>query len=353
MKIELTTTSKLDTFDLSKVAFGSDFTDHMLVCDFKDGEWNEPAIIPYQPLMLSPSSQVLHYGQSVFEGMKAYRNQQDNIFLFRPHKNFERINKSAERIAMPTIPKEIFMDGLFQLLDIERNWIPTQAGMSLYIRPVLFATEEILVARQSTQYKFMILLSVAGAYYDQPLRVLIADKYSRSADGGVGFAKTAGNYAASFYPTILAREKGFDQVIWTDPTHTKVEEAGTMNLFFRINDTLLTAPASEKILDGVTRDSIIQLAKYKGIEVEVREVLVDEIYQAHKNNSLKEAFGCGTAAVISEIKTIGFPNETLDIPSIEENLSFSKMLKKELIAIQTHTSKDPFGWCVKVEKQLN
>ena len=353
MKIELTKKSKLDKLDLTKVGFGSDFTDHMLSCDFKDGKWDEPSIIPYQPLLLSPSSQVLHYGQSVFEGMKAYKNETDEIFLFRPNKNFERINKSAERIAMPTIPKEIFMDGLYQLLDIERKWIPSIDGMSLYIRPVLFATEEILVARPSLQFKFLIICSVAGAYYEKPLRVLIADKYSRSADGGVGFAKTAGNYAAAFYPTNLAKEKGFDQVIWTDSSHKKVEEAGTMNLFFRINDTLITAPASEKILDGVTRDSIIQLAKHKGITVEVRDIFVDEIYEAHKNNTLKEAFGCGTAAVISEIKTIGYPKEVLDISTIDETSSYAKSLKKELIAIQSQNGNDPFGWRVKVEKQLS
>ncbi len=351
MKIELIKESKLDSLDLKKVAFGSDFTDHMFSCDYKDGKWGEPSIIPYQPILLSPSSQALHYGQSVFEGMKAYKNKEDHIFLFRPDKNFERINKSAERIAMPAVPKELFIDGLFELLNLERKWIPSEAGMSLYIRHVYFATEEILVARASLEFKFLIILSVAGAYYESPLRVMVADKFSRSADGGVGSAKTAGNYAAAFYPTLLAKEKGFDQIIWTDSSHTKVEEAGTMNLFFRINDTLITAPASEKILDGVTRDSIIELAKHKKISVEVRDVLVEEIYQAHKNNTLKEAFGCGTAAVISEIKTIGYPQkETLDINPIQEDVSFAKMLKKELIAIQTNTGQDVFGWCVKVEK---
>ncbi|MFA9289693.1 MAG: branched-chain amino acid aminotransferase [Solirubrobacteraceae bacterium] len=353
MNIQLISESKLGSIDLNKVGFGSDFTDHMFFCDYENGTWKEPSITPYQPIQMSPASHVLHYGQSVFEGMKAYKNQEDEIFLFRPDKNFDRINKSAVRIAMPTIPEEIFFNGLYQLLDIERNWIPSKKGMSLYIRPVLFANEEILVARASQKYKFMIILSVAGSYYENPLRVIIADKYSRSAGGGVGFAKTAGNYAASFYPTNLAKENGFDQIIWTDPTHTKVEEAGTMNLFFRINNTLVTPPSSEKILDGVTRDSIIHLAKHKGIDLEVRDVYVQEIITAFKNNELKEVFGCGTAAVISEIKTIGFPDgQEIEIPVISEELSYAKTLKSELIAIQTNQAADPFGWRVKVEKTL-
>src|SRR5690606_15073612 len=226
---------------------------------------------------------VAHYGQGIFEGMKAYKSSEGEVFLFRPEKNFERMNKSAERLDIPHITQDIFIDGLKALVDLDRLWVTDTYGMSLYLRPVMFATEEAITARSSNEYLFVILTAVAPNYYNKPLSVKIADRYSRAANGGVGFAKAAGNYAGSFYPTHLAREEGYDQVVWTDDaTHTFIEEAGTMNVMVRIGDKLITAPTSERILDGVTRDSMLQLAEKLGIEVEVRKVTVQEVYDAHK-----------------------------------------------------------------------
>lgn len=334
-------------------SFGTAFADHMLVAHYKDGKWSEPVIKPYGKIEFTPAISVAHYGQGIFEGMKAYKSEKGEVFLFRPEKNFERINKSAERLNMPTIPEEIFMDGLKQLIDIDRQWVPSTYGMSLYIRPVFFATEEAITARSSNEYMFVILTAVAPNYYNKPLSVKVADKYSRAANGGVGFAKAAGNYAGSFYPTRLAREEGYDQIIWTDDaTHTYIEEAGTMNVFVRIGDKLLTAPTSERILNGVTRDSMIELAKSLGIEVEVRKITVEEMYQAHKSGELKEVFGVGTAVVVNNYVSIGYKNERLDLEDLPEDKCFGKKLKKHLVDIQMGIAEDPFGWRVKVEENL-
>lgn len=333
--------------------FGTAFADHMLLCWYKDGKWGEPIIKPYGKLDFTPAISVGHYGQGIFEGMKAYKGENGDVFLFRPEKNFERINKSAVRLDMPEIPEEIFMEGLKALVDIDRQWVPAKHGMSLYLRPVMFATEEAITARSSQEYLFAILTAVAPNYYNKPLSVKIADRYSRAANGGVGFAKAAGNYAGSFYPTHLAREEGYDQVVWTDDaTHTFIEEAGTMNVMVRIGDKLLTAPTSERILDGVTRDSMIQLAQKLGMEVEVRKITVQEVYDAHKKGELKEVFGVGTAVVVNNYVAVGYGDERLELADLPENESFGKTLKKELVNIQMGVSEDPFGWRVKVEEKL-
>lgn len=353
MHIEKVKNSRLTPESLEITTFGNTFADHMLICEFKNNQWGEPKIIPFQNLSFSPAMQAIHYGQACFEGMKAYKDENDDVFMFRPEKNFNRINKSAVRLNMPEIPEEVFMDGLKNLLDLDRDWVPQKYGMSLYIRPFIFATEPMITARSSEEFIFCIITAVAPDYYAKPLRVKIADKFSRSANGGVGYAKAAGNYAASFYPTRLAREEGFDQVIWTNAaTHEYIEEAGTMNVFVRINDKLITAPISERILNGVTRSSIIELANLKGWEVEERPIKVSEMKEAHKDGSLKEVFGCGTAVVLNTFAAIGYTDEVLDLPEMSMEESWGKQLKKHLMDIQNNRVEDPFEWRVKVEKKL-
>jgi len=266
IKITKTKNSKLQTTDFENLGFGKVFSDHMLICDYKKGSWGEPEIVPFQPMSLMPSAKIFHYGQSIFEGMKAYKDNASNTWLFRPVENYIRLNKSAKRLAIPEIPKNIFFDGLKELLKIDNDWIPNLDGCSLYIRPIVFATGEGFHASPADSYRFLIATAPSGPYFSGQVKVLIEEKYSRSANGGVGFAKAGGNYAGQFYPTQLAIEKGYNQVIWTDDnTHEYIEEAGAMNIFVRINDTLITGPTSDRILDGVTRKSIIDIANKEGI----------------------------------------------------------------------------------------
>ena len=347
-KIEIikAATSKINEVDFENLSFGSVFTDHLFECDFKNGEWQKPVIKPYAPFLVDPSTRVFHYGQAIFEGMKAYKDDKDAIWLFRPDENYKRFNKSAERMAMPEVPEEVFMNGLNQLLQLDEAWIKRGEGNSMYIRPFMIATGTGVIANPSNEYKFMIILSPVKSYYSGDVKVLIAEHYSRAANGGIGAAKAAGNYAAQFYPTNLANKEGFQQVIWTDDaTHTKLEEAGTMNVFFRINDTLFTAPTSERILDGVTRKTLIELAKSEGINVEVRSVLVSELVEAAKNGSLKEIFGAGTAAVVSPISGFSYQDVSYDLPKLEN--TYASQLKEKLTNIQNKLAEDTFGWTVK------
>lgn len=341
-------TSKIDQVDFENLVFGKIFTDHMFECDYVNGEWRNPEIKPYGPLSIYPSAKVFHYGQAVFEGMKAYKDEDGRVFMFRPEENAKRINISSKRLAIPEFPEEVFLDALEQLIKLDREWIKPGIGNSLYIRPFVIATENGVSASSSTEYKFMILLSPAQAYYTGDVKVVIAQSYSRSADGGVGFAKAAGNYGAQFYPTNLARAKGFQQVIWTDSNeHKYLEEAGTMNVFFRINDTLITAPTSDRILDGVTRKSVIALAERAGIKMEVRKISIDELLNASKDGSLKEIFGAGTAAVISPVSGFSYNEQVFNL-SPQEN-SFASRFKNELMGIQHNTLEDPFGWRYEVK----
>ncbi|KAA1245630.1 branched-chain amino acid aminotransferase [Aquimarina sp. RZ0] len=347
--IEITkvSTSKIGEVDFKNLNFGKIFTDHMFVCDYVNGEWQTPKIVPYGPLTLDPSARVFHYGQAVFEGMKAYKDDQGNTFLFRPDENFRRINKSAERLAMPEFPESYFFEGLHTLLKLDDEWTKSGFGNSLYIRPFVIATQPSVSASEADEYRFMIICSPAQSYYSGDVNVLVAEKFSRSASGGFGYAKAAGNYAGQFYPTKLAKEKGYQQIIWTDAeTHEYMEEAGTMNVFFRVNDTLLTAPTSDRILDGITRKSLIALAEKQGINVDVRPVKVDEIVEAAKNGSLKEIFGAGTAAVVSPIKSFGYKGKNYEIEK-QEN-SYASHFKNALMNIQYNKAEDPFGWRVKV-----
>ncbi len=339
--------SKINEVDFDNIAFGNVFTDHMLVCDYKEGKWGKPIIKPYEPFMIDPSAKVFHYGQAIFEGMKAYRDENDGIWLFRPDQNLDRFNKSAVRMAMPEITEDIFIDGLKTIVELEKEWVKKGPGNTLYIRPFMIAIGSGVIAQPSTQYRFMIILSPARSYYSGEVKVIIAEHYSRAANGGIGAAKAAGNYSSQFYPQKLAQEKGFQQIIWTDDaTHTKLEEAGTMNVFFRINDTICTAPVSERILDGVTRKSLIALAKREGIKVEERSVFVDELVQGAKDGSLKEIFGAGTAAVVSPIVGFQYKENYYELPKQENSIALQ--LKEMLTKIQYKQAEDTFGWTVKI-----
>ena len=345
--IEKTKTSKIKAVDFDNLKFGSVYSDHMLVCDYKDGEWKSPKIIPYQPLTLDPAAKIFHYGQSIFEGMKAYKDEDGEAWLFRPLENFKRLNISAKRLCIPEIPEAYFMEGLNTLIELEKDWIPTTAGSSLYIRPFILASGLGFHASPADEYKFLICCAPSGAYFSGKVKVLIEEKYSRSANGGVGFAKAGGNYAGQFYPTQLAIEKGYQQVIWTDDnTHEYIEEAGAMNIFMRINDTLVTGPTSDRILDGITRKSIIEIAKSENIKTEVRKITVTEIVKAAKAGTLKEMFGAGTAAVISPIAAFGFKGKDYELPEL--NNSYAQLLKKQITDIQYNRAEDPYGWRYKV-----
>lgn len=347
INITKTTHSKINDVDFNNLSFGSIFSDHMLVCDYKNGKWETPEVIPYQPITLDPSSKIFHYGQSIFEGMKAYKDSDNNTWLFRPLDNWKRLNISAKRLAIPEIPEEYFMEGLKTLLKVDEAWIPRNEGSSLYIRPFVFATGQGFHASPANAYKLIIATAPSGAYFSGKVKVLIEEKYSRSANGGVGYAKAGGNYAGQFYPTQLAIDKGYNQVIWTDDnTHEYIEEAGAMNIFIRINDTLITGPTSDRILDGITRKSIIEIAKDEGINVEVRKITVKEVIEASNNGSLKEMFGAGTAAVISPIAGYGYKGNDYDLPELED--TFAARLKKRITDIQTNKAEDKFGWRVKV-----
>ena len=347
MKIKKVDSSRINSVDFENLNFGAVFSDHMFTCDYVDGKWINPEIIPYQPISVSPASRVFHYGQACFEGMKAFKDDNNDVWLFRPHENYNRIIKSSVRLAMPKFPEELFFEGLNTLLKMDAHWIKTGIGNSLYIRPFIFASEGTINATEACEYKFMIICAPASSYYSGDIKVKIEKSFSRAAKGGVGYAKAAGNYAAQFYPTRLAIDEGYKQIIWTDSsTHQYIEEAGTMNLFFRIGDKLLTAPTSDSILDGITRKSLIQIAKDKGIDVEVRPIKVDELIGAANSGTLIEIFGSGTAVVVLPITGFGFENKKFDLPKVEN--SWASMLKNELNGIQYNLIDDPYNWTVKI-----
>jgi branched-chain amino acid aminotransferase len=296
---------------------------------------------------MAPGAQVLHYGQSVFEGMKAFKNNADEILLFRKDENFKRLNISAERLSIPAIDAATFMNGLDELLALDHAWCKKDEGYSLYIRPFIFASGECVKASASDEYTFIIITSPTTKYYDGEMNVVVEEHYTRAPKGGVGYAKAAGNYAASFYPTKQANAKGFQQLIWTDAKeHKYIEESGTMNIWFRIGDTLITPPLSDSILGGIIRDSIITLANDNGIKVEERKVLVSEVVDAIKNGTLKEAFGTGTAVTVKPINTITFREDRMVIEAQDD--SFAIKLKQQLQAIQKGRAVDTHAWTSKV-----
>jgi branched-chain amino acid aminotransferase len=330
MNINEIQNSKINNIDFDNLNFGQTFTDHMLVCHYREGNWQTPEISPYKPLTLDPSASVLHYGQAIFEGMKAFKDNNGQIWLFRPEENFKRFNLSAKRLQIPEFPESYFFEGLNKLLYLDKEWIKPGKENSLYIRPFVFASQASVQASAANEYIFMIICAPVKSYYTGgEINVLIAEQYSRAANGGVGFAKAAGNYAAQFYPTSQALKKGFQQIIWTDAdTHQYLEESGTMNIFFQINNTLITAPTNDRILDGVTRKSIIDLAKRKGIKVEERPIKVEEIKLAHQEGTLREVFGTGTAVIVLPINSFSHQNKTYKLPS---KTPLAESLKKSLM----------------------
>jgi branched-chain amino acid aminotransferase len=346
--IQKTTNSRLPQIDVNTAPFGKVFSDHMFEMDYADGAWSNPVIRPFKNLTMSPGSMVLHYGQAIFEGMKAYNYKNGEIVLFRPMDNIHRMNISAERMAMPPIPENVFYEGLMKLIELDRGWVPTARDSALYIRPVMFATDDFVGVKESSKYKFIIFTSPANAYYSAPIKVKIEMYYSRACKGGTGFAKAAGNYAASLYPARLAKEAGYDQLIWTDAeTHTLIEEAGTMNVMFVINGELITPPSSETILDSITRKSVITLAEQMNIPVKERVITVKEVVEALENGTLTEAFGAGTAATVAPIKTIAYKGKDYDLPDTK-HWKIALRLLNRLTDIRLGEYPDENNWIVKL-----
>jgi branched-chain amino acid aminotransferase len=341
--------SRISELDYNNIEFGKIFSDHMLVADYKDGEWQQPEILPYGNMSLSPATSAIHYGQSIFEGMKAYKDANGDILLFRPLDNLKRLNISADRMCMPNIKEDIFMQGLEQLLRMDAAWVPPTEGCALYIRPFMFATDDFIGVRPSSNYRFTIFTCPVGAYYGVPLKVAIEPKYVRSAEGGAGFAKAAGNYGAALLPAREMQEKGYHQLIWTDAKeHKYIEESGTMNLMFVVDGKLVTPPASTTILKGITRDSVLTLARDLGYTVEERKVSVDELVEAHKAGKLQEVFGTGTAATIAQIATIHYNGVDMDLPAIEDR-EISNRVAIELDKIKTGQIPDPHNWVYRIK----
>ncbi len=344
IQIQKTLNSRISEVDFNNIPFGKIFSDHMFLADYKDGEWSNPRIEPYRDLNLSPANSAIHYGQSIFEGMKAFKSQSDEVLLFRPYKNFERFNLSAERMCMPSIPEDIFIEGLRTIIDLDRNWVPPKEGEALYVRPYMFAMDDYIGIKPSDTYSFMIFTCPVGAYYAEPVRVKIETKYTRAVKGGVGFAKAAGNYAASLYPSKMAREQGFHQLIWTDgQEHRFVEESGTMNVMFIIDGVLRTPPTGETILNGVTRDSVLTIIRDWGMEVNESPIEVKELVEALESGKLSEAFGTGTAATIAPIEAIGHEDKVFELGYQSEGALSTKILT-ELEAIKRGQIEDRFGW---------
>jgi len=340
--------SRIDEVDFNQLTFGRSFADHMLIAEYADGAWQSMTIQPYGPLSYQPAMMSIHYGQSIFEGMKGYRSSEGDVLVFRPQENFKRFNKSAVRMCLPEVKEEIFLGGLKKLLEIDNAWVPEKEGCSLYIRPFMFATDEYVGVSPSTTYKFIIFNCPVGSYYSKPLKVRVETEYIRAAKGGVGFAKNAGNYGGSLFPTQKAMQAGYDQIIWTDAaTHQYVEEAGTMNLMFMVGGSLVTAPTGDTILDGVTRKSVIQIAKDWGIDVQERQLSVKELVNGILDGSVTEAFGAGTAAVIAPIQTIGFDGVDYQLPDKKES-DFSSKVFTEINQIRLGQIKDTRGWVWKV-----
>ena len=346
--VEKTKKSKLAKTDFSNLVFGKTISDHMFVADYKNGEWSDLRIEPYAPMEIHPANAALHYGQSIFEGMKAYKNAAGEVLIFRGDANWRRFNESADRMCMPELPEEIFIDGLVQLLDLDRDWVPTAQGASLYIRPFMFAMDNYIGVKPSESYRFMIFTCPVGNYYSKPVSVKVETTFTRSIEGGTGAAKTAGNYAASLYPALQAQKAGYDQLLWTDgKSHSKIEESGTMNVMFKIKGTIITAPVNTgTILKGITRDSVIQLSKDWGTPLEERFLTVSELQEALEAGILEEAFGTGTAATIAHIERINVNGKDYMLPQISEN-AFSKKILAELDGIKYGEVADPHGWIIK------
>ena len=341
--------SNINAVDWDNLPFGKVFSDHMFLMEYADGEWKQGAIMPFQNISMHPAMSAIHYGQSIFEGLKAYRTINDEVNIFRPDMNAKRFAESAKRMCMPEVPEEIFLEGIRKLVELDTNWVTNRPGYSLYIRPYLFATDELVGIKPSDTYKFMIITSPVGMYYSEPVRVKIEEHYTRAAIGGVGRAKAAGNYGASLYPAKQCQLQGFHQLVWTDAKeHKYIEESGTMNIVFQIGGKLITpSEDADTILRGITKRSVLEVAKKWGVEVEERKVLVEEIVTAAKNGTLEDAFGAGTAATIAQIAIIGYKDERLELPPLEGR-TLSNKIKAYMDDMKAGRIDDEFGWNFKV-----
>lgn len=346
IKVDKIAQSRIGEVDFNNIPFGREFADHCFIADYENGEWRDFRVQPYGKMMFTPAMLALHYGQTIFEGMKAYRNDNDEILMFRPMDNFARLNRSAKRMCMPTIPESLLMDALKELLKIDKDWVPQSKDSSLYIRPFMFATDEFIGVKPSEKYRCVMFTCPVGPYYSTPLKVMVEPHYTRASKGGTGSAKSGGNYGGALYPTKLAQEKGYHQLLWTDAVeHKYIEESGTMNVMFQIGDKLVTPPTGDTILEGITRDSVLKLASSLGIKVEERRISIDELAEAYDKGQLLDAFGVGTAATIAQIELIGYKGRNLILPPVEER-KMSKLIADELTSIRYGQVKDKFGWMV-------
>ena len=343
--ITKTSESKIKYFDWDHLDFGKNFSDHMFLMEYDNGSWGQGEIVPFANLSMHPAMSAIHYGQAIFEGLKANRTVNDEVVLFRPDMNARRFNRSAERMCMPTIPEDLFVEAIRQLVALDNEWVTFREGHSLYIRPFMYATDELVGIRPSRTYKFLIITTPVGQYYSEPVNVKIEKAYTRAALGGVGGAKAAGNYAASMYPALQAQNEGYHQLIWTDAAeHKYIEESGTMNIVFQIGNKLITPDENQDtILRGITKRSVFEIAEKWNVEVEERMVTVAEIIEAARNGSLKDAFGAGTAATIAPIAMIGYEDEKFMLPPVEERL-LSNKIKKHLGDLKSGRIADEFGW---------
>lgn len=349
ISVEKVTQSRLPNVDLDHPGFGRIFSDHMYEAEYRDGSWQNPVIKPYDTIEVQPALNVFHYGQTVFEGTKAYYVDDRTINLFRPGKNFNRMVDSCKRMCIPEINHEMFLGGIKELIKLDHRWVPQKEGNALYIRPFAIAFEPVIAAKVSDRYRFYIITSPVGAYYDEPVKLITSQNYVRAVKGGVGEAKTAANYAASMYPAMKAKELGFHQILWLDALeHKFVEEVGTMNIFFLIDDVLITPPLQGTILPGVTRASVLQLAESWGMDVQERMISIDEVMQAGREGSLQEVFGSGTAAVVAPVKEIQHKGESIIIHK-ERRGPVGQKLYDTIYGIQRGQVEDSFNWTEQVK----
>ncbi len=353
-KYEITITktenSRIEQVDFNNLPFGRTFSDHMFICDYKDGEWQNPRIVPFGNLTMHPASNVLHYGQAIFEGMKAFRLEEGGVTLFRPEMHAKRINASARRLCMPEFPEELFDQAVKQLVELDQDWTPGFADSSLYLRPYMIGVDGYLGVKASATYQMIIFTCPVGPYYAKPVTLITAQDYVRAVKGGTGEAKAAGNYAASLLPMRKANEAGYDQVMWMDAHEFKyIQEVGTMNLFFVIGDTVVTPETDGAILKGITRDTFLHLLKDKGIKVEERAITIDEVMEAYDSGELKEIFGSGTAAVVSHVAELTHQGKKMILPPVSER-KIANMLKADLNDIRTGKVEDKFGWLHRIPR---
>lgn len=349
IKVKRVEKSRIGQVDPKNIQFGKVYSDHMLVAYYENGMWQTPEIIPYSDLSLSPATTFMHYGQAIFEGIKAYKDPNGNPLVFRPQDNWARMNRSAERMAMPAIPEDIFIEGIRQLVALDKDWVPTGDDTSLYIRPFMLAIDEFIGVRPAEKFMFIIITSPAGPYYSKPVSIYVQDQYVRAFPGGIGYTKAAGNYGMSMYPTMKIKEMGYDQILWTDGfEHKYVQEIGTMNVFFVVGDKVITPDLrQDTILAGVTRDSVITLLREKGVSVEERPITIDELQEAHHAGLLKEAFGTGTAASIAPIKSLTYHDDKMELPEVE-TWETANWLKQELAAIRYGRKVDTHNWVLSI-----